>query len=64
MPNISTVENVILTCRESFGQPRHRWRDDIKMHPEITGSKIFSGFDWLRIGVYGRGVVTFGTIDP
>lgn len=50
--------------RESFGQPRHRWRDDIKMHPEITGSKICSGFDRLRIGVYGHGLETVGPIKP
>ena len=64
MPNTSTVKSVILICRESFGQPRHRWEDDIKMHPEIAGSEIFSGFYRLRIGDYGHGVETFGPIKP
>lgn len=63
MPNTSTLRNVILCCREILGQRRHRWKDDIKMHPEITGSKIFSGLDRLEICVYGRGVETVGPIN-
>jgi hypothetical protein len=64
MPNTNTVRSVILICGGSFGQPRHRCKDDIKIHPEITVSKIYCGFDRLRICVYGYGVETVGPIKP
>jgi hypothetical protein len=32
-------------------RPRRRWEDGIKMDLEQTGSGVWSGFTWLRIGI-------------
>jgi hypothetical protein len=35
-------------------RPRHRWEDGIKMDLwEIGWGGVWSGFTWLRIGIFG-----------
>jgi hypothetical protein len=34
-------------------RPRLRWEDGIKMHLREIGWRVWSGFSWLRIGIFG-----------
>jgi hypothetical protein len=34
-------------------RPRRRWEDGIRMDLRETGSGVWTGFDWLRIGTCG-----------
>jgi hypothetical protein len=35
-------------------RPRCRWEDEIKMDLREIGWWVWSGFTWLRIGIFGR----------
>jgi hypothetical protein len=35
------------------GRPRRRWEDGIRMDLREIGSRVWSGFTWLRIGTVG-----------
>jgi hypothetical protein len=37
----------------SFGRPRRRWEDDIKMDLQELGWAAWTGLIWLRIGTGG-----------
>jgi hypothetical protein len=54
----STFQNV---CRVLMGKPegkrplerpRRRWKDGIKMNLREIGWGVWSGFTWLRIGIF------------
>jgi hypothetical protein len=39
--------------KRSFGRPRHRWEDNIKMDLQEVGGVVGTGWSWLRIGTGG-----------
>jgi hypothetical protein len=36
-----------------LGRPRRRWKDNIRMDLREYGTKVWTGFIWLRIGNSG-----------
>jgi hypothetical protein len=39
--------------KRPLGRQRHRWEDGIKMDLREIGWGVWSGFTWLRIGIFG-----------
>jgi hypothetical protein len=39
--------------KRTFGRPRRRWEDGIKIDLKEIGWGVWSGFTWLRIGTVG-----------
>jgi hypothetical protein len=39
--------------KRSFGRPKHRWEDTIKMDLQQVGWGAWTGVIWLRIGTDG-----------
>jgi hypothetical protein len=39
--------------KRPLGRPRRRWEDGIKMDLTEIGWGMWSGFNWLRIGIFG-----------
>jgi hypothetical protein len=40
--------------KRPLGRPRRKWEDWIRMDLRETGWGVWTGFDWLRIGIGGR----------
>jgi hypothetical protein len=36
-----------------LGRPRHRWENGIRMDLREIAWRVWSGFNWLRIGIGG-----------
>jgi hypothetical protein len=39
--------------KRPFGRPRRRWEDGMKMELKEIRWGVWSGFTWLRIGIFG-----------
>jgi hypothetical protein len=39
--------------KRSFGRPRRRWEDNIRMYLREYDENLWIGFIWLRIGFSG-----------
>jgi hypothetical protein len=37
--------------KKPLGRPRHRWEDEIRKDLRETGWGVWTGFNWLKIGI-------------
>jgi hypothetical protein len=42
-----------LKRKRTFGRPRLKWEDNIKMDLPEVGKEAYTGFIWLRLGTGG-----------